>query len=504
MVFSSVTFLFLFLPLFLVVYYALPFRLRSAWILAGSWLFYGWWRLDFLLLLVFAASSGWFVGTRIARTRERDPAVARRWVALGVTIALGVLAYFKYFNFGVETLSALVRSMRGDGIAAWHVVLPIGISFYTFQIISYVVDVYRGNAPVARTFVDVAAYVSLFPQLVAGPIVRYEEIADQLRAREHTWSKFNEGALRFMIGLGRKVLIADAVAPLVDAVYASPAPGFAAAWIGVAAYTIQIYFDFAAYSDMAVGMGRMLGFRFPENFDCPYHARSITEFWRRWHMTLSRWLRDYLYIPLGGNRLGPRRTIVNLMTVMALGGLWHGAAWSFLLWGLWHGGWLVAERLAGVRGRERSREAGGRLHPAARTPTRRVAGEAARRGATVIIVMLGWVLFRSESFAGAVRLYAGLAGAHGPGIPFDVAWQISTGSLVALAAGWVLVVVEPRLRHAMSGAVPAEGAGGDAPGARRAPAWIGGVLRGAAYVVFVASIVRVLASSYSPFLYFQF
>ncbi|MFW6261315.1 MAG: MBOAT family O-acyltransferase [Spirochaetota bacterium] len=489
MVFSSVTFLFLFLPIFFVVYYALPFRLRSAWILAGSWVFYGWWRLDFLLLLVLAAISGWFAGRRIARARERAPRVARRWVALGVTTALGVLAYFKYFNFGVETLSALLGSVRGDGIAAWHVVLPIGISFYTFQIISYVVDVYRGKAPVARSFVDVAAYVSLFPQLVAGPIVRYVEIADQLRSREHTWAKFNEGALRFMVGLARKVLIADAVAPIVDAVYASPAPGLVAAWIGVAAYTIQIYFDFAAYSDMAVGMGRMLGFRFPENFDCPYHARSITEFWRRWHMTLSRWLRDYLYIPLGGNRLGPRRTVVNLMTVMALGGLWHGAAWSFVVWGLWHGGWLVAERLAGVSG-ERARE------PEPGTGPPRAERRVVRHAATVLIVMLGWVLFRSEGFGDAVTLYAGLVGAHGLAVPPEIGWQLSTGSLVALAAGWLLVVAEPRLQNrAVAETTP--------PRPGRASVW-GHVLRFSAYVVFVASVVRVLASSYSPFLYFQF
>ncbi len=489
MVFSSVTFLFLFLPIFFVVYYALPVRLRSAWILAGSWVFYGWWRLDFLLLLVLAAISGWFAGRRIARARERAPRVARRWVALGVTTALGVLAYFKYFNFGVETLSALLGSVRGDGIAAWHVVLPIGISFYTFQIISYVVDVYRGKAPVARSFVDVAAYVSLFPQLVAGPIVRYVEIADQLRSREHTWAKFNEGALRFMVGLARKVLIADAVAPIVDAVYASPAPGLVAAWIGVAAYTIQIYFDFAAYSDMAVGMGRMLGFRFPENFDCPYHARSITEFWRRWHMTLSRWLRDYLYIPLGGNRLGPRRTVVNLMTVMALGGLWHGAAWSFVVWGLWHGGWLVAERLAGVSG-ERARE------PEPGTGPPRAERRVVRHAATVLIVMLGWVLFRSEGFGDAVTLYAGLVGAHGLAVPPEIGWQLSTGSLVALAAGWLLVVAEPRLQNrAVAETAP--------PRPGRASVW-GHVLRFSAYVVFVASVVRVLASSYSPFLYFQF
>ena len=225
MVFSSVTFLFLFLPLFLLVYYALPFRMRSAWILAGSWIFYGWWRLDFLALLVLAASSGWFIGTRVAATREANPRAARAWLSVGVAIALGVLGYFKYFNFGLESLSALFSGIRGERILAWHVILPIGISFYTFQIISYIVDVYRGDAPVARNFVDVAAYVSLFPQLVAGPIVRYREIADQLRERSHSWEKFNRGAVRFMVGLARKVLIADAVAPLADAVFGVATPG---------------------------------------------------------------------------------------------------------------------------------------------------------------------------------------------------------------------------------------------------------------------------------------
>jgi alginate O-acetyltransferase complex protein AlgI len=494
-VFSSVTFLFLFFPLFLLVYYVLPFRLRSGWILAGSWVFYGWWRVDFLFLLICAAASGWFVGTRIARHRESDPRRAGLWLAAGVIVALGVLGYFKYFNFGVETLSALIETVSGRGLTAFRVILPIGISFYTFQIISYVVDVYRGDAPVARSFVDVAAYVSLFPQLVAGPIVRYREIADQLVRRSHSWEKFSQGAVRFIIGLARKVLIADAVAPIVDAVYAAPSPGLLAAWLGVAAYTIQIYFDFAAYSDMAVGMGRMLGFRFPENFDCPYHARSITEFWRRWHMTLSRWLRDYLYIPLGGNRRGGRRTIVNLMTVMALGGLWHGAAWSFLLWGVWHGAWLVAERVAGVRDR-----AGGWL----------------RRTTSLLIVMVGWVLFRADSFEQAISVYAGMIGVNGPALSPAVAWQVGNGALVALLSGWVLVVAEPWLLRGVAvispGAFaelraiarPARNVVHGERGRATPRPLLAAAVRAALYAAFVLSLVRVLAASYSPFLYFQF
>ncbi|MFO8041685.1 MAG: MBOAT family protein, partial [Alkalispirochaeta sp.] len=349
MVFASPTFLFLFLPLFLAGYYLLPADRRSGWILAGSWVFYGWWRVDFLLLLVTASLGAGWIGRRIARSS--DITGRRRWTVTGVTAALAVLGYFKYFNFGVNTASRVVAALGGSTAWAsrlWEVVLPVGISFFVFQIISYMVDVYRGTAPEARSITDVAAYVSLFPQLVAGPIVRYSEIADQLRERRHSWSGFAAGARRFSLGIVRKVLIADAVAPLVHAVFTSSEPGFAAAWLGVAAYTVQIYFDFSAYSDMAIGLGGMMGFRFPENFLRPYHSVSITEFWRRWHVTLSSWLRDYLYIPLGGSRRGSRRTIVNLMTVMVLGGLWHGAAWTFVFWGAWHGLWLVLDRVLPV------------------------------------------------------------------------------------------------------------------------------------------------------------
>jgi alginate O-acetyltransferase complex protein AlgI len=304
-VFASPTFLFLFLPLFLLGYYLLPFRYRSGWILGGSWLFYGWWRVDFLLLLVVASTGAGVVGRQISRCET--PGGKRAWLIGGVGSALALLGYFKYFNFGVASLRRILEVLTGSeqllrGVP--EVVLPVGISFFIFQIISYIVDVYRGTAPEAKSLVDVAAYVSLFPQLVAGPIVRYAEIADQLRGREHSKELFAAGTRRFALGMVRKVLVADAVAPLVDAVFALPDPGAAAAWIGLTAYTVQIYFDFSAYSDMAIGLGAMMGFHFPENFRAPYQSRSITEFWRRWHITLSAWLRDYLYIPLGGNRRG--------------------------------------------------------------------------------------------------------------------------------------------------------------------------------------------------------
>lgn len=465
MVFSSPTFLFLFLPLFLVGYYLIPERRRSIWIVLGSWLFYGWWRFDFLGLLAASSAGAAFVGNRIFRAQSSR--VARRWLIGGVSCALALLGYFKYFNFGVESLSRVLAGFGLSSVAFPTVLLPIGISFYTFQIISYIVDVYRGVTPPGRNAVDVMAYVSLFPQLVAGPIVRYSEIADQIREREHTWLKFARGTERFMLGLARKVLIADAVAPIADAVFAASDPGFFASWLGLVAYTLQIYFDFAAYSDMAIGLGGMMGFSFPENFRMPYHSRSITEFWRRWHMTLSAWLRDYLYVPLGGNRRGYYRTLANLMIVMVLGGLWHGAAWTFVIWGAWHGVWLIWERLTD------------------RTRTRPVR--------TTLVVMAGWVLFRAESFGGALGMFRDLAavrllsGGDTAAIPAVIQWQISRGALTALVAGSLLAFAEPYIaqktaqRGAPRFAVPA-------------------VLSG----LFLFSVLRLLAVSYSPFLYFQF
>jgi alginate O-acetyltransferase complex protein AlgI len=470
-VFSSAAFLFLFLPLFLAGYYAMPSRFRSGWILAGSWFYYGFWRVDFLLLMIGTSMFAWFVGTRIARNGDR-PRYARAWRSAGVVLPLLVLAYFKYFNFGIDTLSGISTFLGGGAITAWSVVLPVGISFYTFQIISYVVDVYRGTVPPGRSFVEVAAYISLFPQLVAGPIVRYKQIAYQFREREHGWNTFATGARRFMIGLARKVLIADAVAPIANAVFTAESPSFVGAWLGLLAYAVQIYFDFAAYSDMAIGLGRMMGFSLPENFDMPYRSGSITEFWRRWHMTLSAWLRDYLYIPLGGNRRGWGRTLVNLMTVMVLGGLWHGASWSFVLWGAWHGIWLIAER---VTFKERAAELRS-------LPYRLV---------TLLAVLAGWVVFRAENLQTAWGIFGGLVGAHGFALEATLSWQFSAGAITAIAAGVVISAVEPLVLRLVN--------------EPHRPIPVLHALSGAAVsFLFVISVVRLLASSYSPFLYFRF
>ncbi len=467
MVFSSPTFLFLFLPLFLVGYYIFPPRVRPLWILGGSWLFYGWWRLDFLLLLIFSSFGAAVIGRRIHL--EESEQRRRRWTVGGVTVALMVLGYFKYFNFGVDVVSSILRGLGHRGIDAWSVVLPVGISFYIFQIISYLVDVYRRTAPVGRSYVDVMAYISLFPQLIAGPIVRYSDIADQLVTRTHSWQRFDRGTRRFMIGLARKVLIADAIAPIVDVAFSTGNPGFILSWLGLVAYALQIYFDFAAYSDMAIGLGEMMGFSFPENFNTPYHSTSITEFWRRWHMTLSRWLRDYLYIPLGGSRRGTGRTRVNLFLVMVLGGLWHGAAGTFIMWGAWHGFWLVVERGASL---------------------------GASRIRTLFIVLAGWVLFRATSLAEAIRYGGALVGLDGIAIPLDALWQLPVSGLGMLVLASLITLWEPRFM----------GMSGKSCAVSFWMRWRRGIVPRAVVpgCLFLLSVLRLLASSYSPFLYFQF
>ena len=495
MVFASPTFLFVFLPLFLAGYFLLPARARSAWILVASWLFYGWWRFDFLLLLVATSVGAGIVGRKIA-TADNQRA-KRRWLWLGVGVSLAALGYFKYFNFAVDALSRLSNAVGAGATGlerAWEVVLPVGISFFTFQIISYLVDVYRGAAVQARGIVDVAAYVSLFPQLVAGPIVRYSEVAAQLQQRTHSWDRFSAGAGRFVLGLVRKVLIADAVAPIVNAVFAAESSGVLGSWLGLIAYTIQIYFDFSAYSDMAIGLGTMIGFDFPENFRQPYRSTSITEFWRRWHITLSNWLRDYLYIPLGGNRHGRARTLVNLMTVMVLAGLWHGAAWTFVVWGAWHGAWLIAERLLRVRVPERAPEpstlaivrVAGEPDPY-RTerdqPAEQLAAAAAtfgKRSYTLAVVMIGWVFFRAGDFATALRLLRNMIGSEGFGVPATLQWQLDVGAIAGLVAGVLLIAIEPRLLG---------------NGSKR-PLLLA--------LLFCLCVARLLVASYSPFLYFQF
>ncbi len=472
MVFSTSLFLFLFLPVFLLVYYLLPFRARSAWILLASYAFYAWWRVDFLALFVATTLWSYLVGRLVGRFRDTNRQRARFALALGVVGNLGTLAYFKYFNFGVDSLNALLAGAGVTPVTTWQVILPVGISFYVFQATSYLVDIYRRDAPADEPFFDVAAYIALFPQLIAGPILRYKDLAAQFKRRTHTFEKFSEGSTRFMVGFCKKVLIADGVASLADAVFAASAPSFADAWLGALAYAVQLYFDFSGYSDMAIGLGLMMGFRFAENFRHPYLARSVTEFWQRWHISLSTWLRDYLYVPLGGNRVSPRRTYLNLLTVMLLGGLWHGAAWTFVLWGAWHGGILALERYLGGRKLWRAL-------PAALTIPR-----------TFVLVTLGWVTFRAAGLDGALTMYAGMTGRNGWGVSDALAWQLNASALVTLVIGLALATVVPWWGFARRGSMPA----------RVRPATLDLLV----LPLFVLGVLRVSAESLSPFLYFQF
>jgi alginate O-acetyltransferase complex protein AlgI len=321
----------------------------------------------------------------------------RARIALVVSLCsnLSLLGFFKYFNFGADNLAALAEwlNLPAFGLdSVLRVTLPLGISFYTFQSMSYTIDVYRGKAEPARSFIDFACFVSMFPQLVAGPIIRYTDIADQLRWRSHTIEKFTRGLAFLAVGLAKKVLIANPCGKIADLAFEAGSREPLDAWYGAAAYAFQIYFDFSGYSDMAVGLGLMMGFRFIKNFDSPYRSQSITEFWRRWHISLSTWLRDYLYVPLGGSRKGQRRTYVNLFIVMLLGGLWHGAAWNFVIWGGLHGGLLAIERMRGKAALY------GRLPGPARVV------------ATFAIVLVTWVFFRSPGVPEALRYLGDMAG----------------------------------------------------------------------------------------------
>ena len=461
MVFSSNIFLFAFLPLFLACYYLTPWRARSALILTFSWAFYAWWRPDFLALLVGVTAVSY--GFALALGASSEQAQRYRLLSAGVTLNLLALAYFKYANFGVETLNAALLALGFNAVAFTHVLLPIGLSFYIFHAISYLVDIYRREAPPARNFVDFAAFIALFPHLVAGPVLRYHLLAEQFRSRVHSFGNFSRGCVVFMVGFCKKVLIADSVAPLVDAAFSALVPTLADAWLGAAAYTIQLFFDFSGYTDMAIGLALMIGFVFPENFNDPYVSRSITEFWKRWHMSLSNWLREYLYVSLGGNRKGLLRTYVNLFLTMLLGGLWHGANWTFVLWGAWHGGVLILERYWQQRW-------GAPILP-----------EWLRVIKTMLLVIFGWVLFRAADLAGAGRMFAGMVGAHGMAFSPSVAWQVTPDRLMVLLIGVLLVYAMPWLKR--------QG---------------GAHLRYLLLPLFLWAVATLSAQSFTPFLYFQF
>ena len=460
MSFAGLAFLFFFLPVVLVGYYCFPRRWRNVFLLAANLVFYRWGEPWFLPIILVTAVANWLIGRRIAACAEAG--TRRLWLGAALVLDLGLLVVFKYTGFLLDTMGL------GQALAK-PLPLPLGISFYTFQVISYVVDVYRKTAPAEKSVVSFATYMTFFPQLIAGPIVRYEELRGQLAAREETWNKIANGFCLLMIGLGKKMLLANPMGQLWEGLRALPdSIGILGTWMGATAFTMQIYFDFSGYSDMARGLGSMFGFEIPVNFRYPYVAQSIKELWRRWHITLSQWFRDYVYIPLGGSRCGTARTFVNLFIVWALTGLWHGAAWNYVLWGLYYFVLLTAERLIGEA----------RL---ARIP------RALRHILTMALVVLGWMLFAIEDFSA-------LAGY------LHAMFTLSGGVIGAQAAVWVLSYL-PLFFVSVLASLPIAARVVQRHEKVRlvqwgAPVWC--------LLLLAASCAALVAQSYNPFLYFRF
>ena len=470
MIFSSTFFLCVFLPVTLILYYILPFRFKNALLLLASLVFYAWGEPVYVLLMMFSIVFNYFAGIQLGDLTSRRVRKTRKHVfVFTVAVNIGILCFFKYYGFFLTNLNALL----GTHIPIRDLPLPIGISFYTFQILSYVIDVYWGKVNVQYNIIDFGAYITMFPQLIAGPIVRYEEIRQQLKKRTITLDKAADGAVFFIRGLAKKVLLANNIGMLFDTVSAIPAAQRPAltAWIGIIAYTFQIYFDFSGYSDMAIGLGRMLGFSFSQNFDHPYISRSITEFWRRWHISLSTWFREYVYIPLGGNRVNPLRHIRNIMVVWALTGLWHGAAWCYILWGLYYGILLLLEKYIWGRALRRSPRVFQHIY-------------------TIFFFVIGWLIFTAPSVPGLWDNFKALFGLLGNGFSDPATWYYLTSYLILLI---LCVLCSTPLVRRLFGMISQAG-----------KRW-GQIVASAVYVLlFVTSLAYLVNATYNPFLYFKF
>jgi alginate O-acetyltransferase complex protein AlgI len=479
MVFSSVLFLFLFFPIALAGYYLIPtLRLKNLWLLLTSLWFYAWGEFRYVPLLLSSIAINFVFGLLIARFPKGS---RPRFVSLAVAVAvnLGLLVYFKYWCFLLTNLDPLFRGF-GYKLVIPVIPLPLGISFFTFHALSYLIDVSRGHVEAQRNPFRLALYISLFPQLVAGPIIRYGHVAHELGQRKHTWEDFAYGIYRFVVGLAKKVLIANVVGALADKCFALPLPQLTSvhAVFGAIGYTLQIYFDFSGYSDMAIGLGRMFGFHFRENFDLPYWSTSITDFWKRWHISLTSWFRDYLYVPLTGNQfwVAPWRAYLSMFVVFLLCGFWHGASWTFVTWGMLHGLVLVVERAGGLKGLERIPSFVQRIY-------------------ALVLVVAGWVLFRSETFGRAAGYLRAMVRVR-DWLAFD--WTslpdlVSKECWVALVAG-ILAATPLARRFAEKLLVK-----------RTADMWSASP---AGVVVFISmlllSAMKLANGSYNPFIYYRF
>ena len=475
MVFSSILFIFYFLPVFLFCYYSLPFK--HATLLLFSLIFYAYGEVIYTYVMLLSIVINYAFGLWIAGGEGRGRKLA---LGAGVVVNLGILVYFKYLGFFYEMVAAVAPGLM-SGPPQVH--LPLGISFFTFHALSYLIDVYRRQVPVERSLIYVAVYITMFPQLVAGPIIRFHDIRDEIHNRRVSAGLFAEGIQIFVIGLAQKVLIANTVAVAADQIFALDPTGLSlpVAWLGIACYTLQIFFDFCGYSTMAIGLGLMIGFHFPLNFNYPYISQSITEFWRRWHISLSMWFRDYLYIPLGGNRAGPLITYRNLLIVFFLCGLWHGANWTFVVWGLWHGAFLVFERLGIARLLDRSVPAVRHLY-------------------TMLVVMIGWVFFRADTLEHAWTFLKAMAGAGQPShLAPHVLQFLTPETATALVIGVVAATpVLGRLVRAGLDAVRSATGGRVLVGTGEA-LYLAGL-----FGLFALAVMSLAAGTYNPFIYFRF
>lgn len=468
MLFSSIVFLFTFLPAVMILYYLLPVRFRNVILLLASLVFYAWGEPVYLFLMLLSILFNYFSGLDIARNLQ-DKRAAKRSLVFNLIINLAVLGFFKYEGFVLDTLNGILPVH-----ISYHALpLPIGISFYTFQILSYIIDVYRGNVKVQTNLPNFALYVTMFPQLIAGPIVQYADVDEQLASREVSWTKFGEGSMYFIRGLAKKVLLANTSGMIFTEVSGLAKGNVAVmtAWLGAFAYMFQIYFDFSGYSDMAIGLGKMLGFEFNMNFNYPYVSKSITEFWRRWHISLSSWFRDYVYIPLGGNRVSKIKHIRNLLIVWFLTGLWHGAAWNFVAWGLYYGVILIIEKYL--------------LSPVLdRLP------DVVRHIYSIVLVVIGWVLFFSSSFGQAADYIRVMFGAGVHGFADRESMYLLTSNLIL----WLILIfgstplVHFRYEHML-----------------RSKKWNTTIINSVVYAaLFIVCIAYLVTETYNPFLYFRF
>ena len=468
MLFSSIVFLFTFLPAVMILYYLLPVRFRNVILLLASLVFYAWGEPVYLFLMLLSILFNYFSGLDIARNLQ-DKRAAKRSLVFNLIINLAVLGFFKYEGFVLDTLNGILPVH-----ISYHALpLPIGISFYTFQILSYIIDVYRGNVKVQTNLPNFALYVTMFPQLIAGPIVQYADVDEQLASREVSRTKFGEGSMYFIRGLAKKVLLANTSGMIFTEVSGLAKGNIAVmtAWLEAFAYMFQIYFDFSGYSDMAIGLGKMFGFEFNMNFNYPYVSKSITEFWRRWHISLSSWFRDYVYIPLGGNRVSKIKHIRNLLIVWFLTGLWHGAAWNFVAWGLYYGVILIIEKYL--------------LSPVLdRLP------DVVRHIYSIVLVVIGWVLFFSSSFGQAADYIRVMFGAGAHGFADRESMYLLTSNLIL----WLILIfgstplVHFRYEHML-----------------RTKKWNTTIINSVVYVaLFIVCIAYLVTETYNPFLYFRF